>query len=239
MTAVRSIRGQCLQTPATKEYPMQHINTLNFALSIANDMISTRFGQKYGVHTFTAYCNLIDQRSTAHLNAHMAQKVRNSAGLQRLKSRLIIDEAATLIIAIPMNDLHSDTTVWAELEFAQWLDLMEMGADCAWAYSHKGKDRLAGQVRTHAPIASTASNTPVTIARLIVNAKRGQQARTLDRNPLNLRRANLYLVGNPNTVEGAAGRAKTDTVEHLQKQAERRAANAGKNFGMGSDDTTK
>jgi hypothetical protein len=218
---------------------MQHSNTSNFALSIANDMISARFGQKYGVHAFDNYCDLIDHRSTAHLNARLAQRVCNSAGTQRRRSRLIIQDTATLIIAIPAHDTHKGREVWPELEFGVWIDLMEMGADCAWFYTHKGKDQLAGQVRTHAPIGSATSNTLVTIARLIVNAKRGQQARTLDRNPLNLRRSNLYLLGNPNTVDGAVGRATTDTVAHLRAQAELRAANAGKNFGMGSDDTTK
>jgi hypothetical protein len=217
---------------------MQHTNTSSFTLSIANDMISARFGQKYGVHTFAAYCDLIDQRSTAHLNPRLAQRVCNSAGTQRRESRLIIEDAATLIIAVPMNDARKGEEEWAKLEFGIWIDLIEMGADGAWFYAHKGKEQLAGQVRTHAPISSATSNSNVTIARLIVNAKRGQQARTLDRNPLNLRRANLYLVGNPNTVEGPAGRATTDTAAHLQRQAELRNANAGRNFGMGEDDIT-
>lgn len=116
--------------------------------------------------------------------------------------------------------------VYGIATFSEYLDLIEMGADAAWSYDHKGADRRVGQVRTQMPFANTLTAHRAAFARLIVNAKTGQQARTLDRNPLNLRRVNLFLVGNPIGIEGRKGRAKTDT----------RAQLAGQDYGMGADD---
>ncbi len=211
---------------------MQNFTASTFALSIADEMISARFGKTYGIYSFDAYLGFVDRRATAHLDDHMAQRVRETAGLQRRKARLRIENSATVIIAVPMNDAHTGATVWAEIEFGIWLNLIEMGADGAWFYAHKGKDRRSGQVRTNAPVGSATTNKNVTVARLMVNAKAGQQARTLDRNPLNLRAANLYLIGNLETCEGRVGRAKTDSAALLHEHTTLRQSLAGQSYGF-------
>jgi hypothetical protein len=120
----------------------------------------------------------------------------------------------------------------AEIDFATWLNLIEMGADGAWFYAHKRGDQRAGQVRTNAPVRSDMTNKNVTVARLIVNAKAGQQARMVDRNPLNLRAGNVFLLGKPENSEGRIGRAKTDSAALLREQTALRQSLAGRGFGF-------
>lgn len=215
---------------------MQNYPNYTFAKAMADDMIAARFGRDYGARTLAAYLDLIDRRSTVHLDDHMARRVRETAGAQRRRARLWIEDTATVVIALPMHDVHTGATVWAEIDFRSWLNVIEMGADGAWFYAHKGKERRAGQVRTTAPLGSDATNKNVTLARLILIAKPGQQARTLDRDPLNLRVTNLFLLGNLNTCEGRVGRAKTDSVALLLEHKARRQSLAGQGYGMNGDE---
>lgn len=211
---------------------MQNFTSTDFAAAMADDMIAARFHVSHGVKTFSAYLDLVDQRATAHLNESMARRVCETAGAQRRRARLQIENAATLIIAVPMKDPRTGATVWAELEFWAWLNVIEMGADGAWFYTHKSKDQRAGQVRTNVPLKSAVKTPHVTVARLLVNAKAKQQARVLDNNPLNLRASNVYLRGNPNTCEGRAGRAKTDSRAQVCEQKALRQALAGAEYGI-------
>jgi hypothetical protein len=211
---------------------MQLSTSLHFAVACADEMISARFGRSYGIHTFARYLDEVDRRATAHLDDRLARRIRDTAGAQRRKARLRIENAGTVIVAVPMNDPRTGATIWAEVDLATWLNLIEMGADGAWFFANKGQDRGPGQVRTTAPLASDLSNKNVTVARLIVNAKPGQQARVLDRNPLNLRAGNVFLVGNPATCEGRIGGARTDTRRLLQGQVETRRALAGGGYGI-------
>ncbi|HRK42222.1 MAG TPA: hypothetical protein PLH11_04185 [Gemmobacter sp.] len=121
--------------------------------------------------------------------------------------------------------------VWAKLEFAQWLDLMEIGAYGTWFLAHKSKDRSDAQVRTKVPLSGQTTTTNATIARVIANAKPGQQARTLDRNPLNLRRANIFIIGKAAQGERPAGRAKTDTRAQLQEHKAIAQSLSGRGYG--------
>lgn len=211
---------------------MQNFTSTSFALSLADQMVAEGFAKEYGVSSYAAYLNLVDERSTAHLDAHMTRKVKATAGAQRHRARLKLENSGTVIIAVPLIDSHSGETFWAELDLRNWLRLMEMGAEGAWFFDRKGRDRPDGQVRTNAPVRSGTSNKNVTIARLITNAKPGQQARTLDRNPLNLRQDNLNLIGNPNTVEGKIGTATADSVALIREHQARRQALSGKGYGM-------
>lgn len=228
--------GFRVNATATMEHLMQHISQADFALSLADNMIKARFAREYGVSTFAEYLDFVDRRSTAHLNEHMARKVKLSAGAQRRRTRLSIEDAITLIIAVPMNNPRTGEMVWAMLEFSRWLDLMEIGLDTAWFFAYKQTNQAAGQVRALAPLSGRTSATNATIARVIANAKTGQQARVQDRNPLNLRQSNIYLLGRPGSVEGAKGRAKTDTLAHVLQQRDVRAALAGRDFGIPDQD---
>lgn len=67
---------------------------------------------------------------------------------------------------------------------------------------------------------------------MIVNAKFGQQARMVDRNPLNLRAGNVFLSGNPETAEGRIGRAKTDSAAFLRGQTALRQTLTGRGLGF-------
>lgn len=128
-----------------------------------------------------------------------------------------------VIIAVPMNNPRTDATIWAELYLSTWLNVIECGADAAWFFAFKTKDRGHGQVRMSVPRSSRDKTTNATIARIIANAKVGQQARILDRNPLNLRSENVYLIGDPRTPDGMASHAKTETRAHVRGKAALRA----------------
>ena len=211
---------------------MQYFSPSRLAIAIADDMIARRFGKKRGIHTFAAYLDYIDRRATAHLNEGTARRVIGTAGVQRRKARLNLENGTTVILGVPMNDAHRGSQVWAEIELSTWLNLIEMGADGAWFYAHKGQDRRIGQVRTNAPVGSATSNKNVTVARLIVNSKARQQARMLDRNPLNLRTTNVYLLGNPDNCESRVWWSKTDTAALLREQAALRQGLVGCGFGF-------
>lgn len=213
---------------------MKTINNRALAQSAADQIIAERFGKAYGITTHSEYLDHLDRITTAHLEHIAVARVIRTAGGQRRKSRIVI-ENGQLLIYLPMNDARSDASVWAVLEYSIWLDLMECGANGAWFYAYKGTNRKAGQVRTKVPFSDSKGTTNATIARMIVNAKTGQQARTQDGNPLNLRRGNLYIVGNPNVPEGRVGHAKTDTRAQIKAAAEVRAALAGKKRNGGSD----
>lgn len=220
---------------------MQHFSTHDFARSLADKMIRERFGRAYGVSTFGAYLDLIDARQTQHLAEGLADRVIGTAGQQRRKIELTIEDAATVIVNVPMNDpRRPGAVIWAQTELGIWLDLVEMGADGAWYFTTKGEGRRDGQVVTKLPMWRTAATARAAIARLIANAKPGQQARTRDHNALNLRRANVFLVGNPKTCEGRVGGAKNDSVALIREQAALRQSLAGSEFdvpgGNGEDE---
>lgn len=143
-----------------------------------------------------------------------------------------IENAATLIIAIPVRDPRTDTDVWVETEFGIWLDVIESRADGAWKLDYKGSKQLTGQVRTKVPLQGRSSAANTAVALIIVNAKAGQQARRHDSNPLNLRRDNLFLLGDPGTAEGKAGNAKTDTRALFRTHGDAREALAGQDYGV-------
>ncbi|MCJ7872663.1 hypothetical protein [Phaeobacter sp. J2-8] len=207
---------------------MQPINPRAFARSAADQIIARDFGRVYGVTTLTEYFDLIDRRSTAHLIQCQANRVIRTAGHQRRKARLTI-EGGQLLVSIPMNDPRSGRPVWAVTDFGIWIDLLEGGFDAAWVYNHKGENRRFGQVRIAVPVAAGYQKAAVT--RIITNAKAGQQARTRDGNPLNLRRSNLYILGQPGTAQGRVGRAKTDTLGNYRASVEVRRALARKSRG--------
>jgi hypothetical protein len=208
---------------------MQHIKSNTFALAIADAMIADRFSKTYGVSTFSEYLDLVDSRATAHLSPSCALQVLSKTGKQRRLAVLNLEHGTNVTISIPMNDPAKGTKVWATTELATWLDVIEAGADGAWMLNYGGGGS-APNVRTVPPLVGSSKATLATISRIIVNAKAGQQARTSDGNPLNLRRGNLYIVGQPQTREGAKGSAKRDTRKHIQAHAQTRAKLAGSNF---------
>lgn len=206
---------------------MQHIKTSDLAYHIAESMIADRFARDYGITTVAAYLDLLDRRTTAHLTDDMADRVIRTAGNQRRMARLKIEDGE-VVISIPMKNPRTDATIWADLYLSTWLNVMECGADGAWFFAHKSAGRSDGQVRTKVPLLRDDKVTNTTITRVIANAKVGQQARILDRNPLNLRSENIYLVGNPTTGEGKAGTAKTHTRIKARDKAALRASLAQK-----------
>lgn len=203
---------------------MKTTNPRTYAAAIADHIIANRFGAAYGVHTLNDYLDLVDAHSTSHLTPHLADRSIRTAGQQRRKMGLTVQDG-TLIAKIAMNNPMANKTVYAEIEFGVLLDLLEMGVTNAWTYSIKAPTQVAGQVVTKRPLGQTKH---VPIARIIANAKFGQQARTRDRNPLNLRRSNLYILGNPRATEGRVGAAKADTRAQVKEDAQRRDAYAHK-----------
>lgn len=202
---------------------MQTTTQNAFALAMADQMIADRFARDYHTTTFADYLDHLDRRTKAHLPDHMAERVIRTAGQQRRNARLSIEDGAVLI-AIPLHDARINATVWAELYLSTWLNVIECGADQAWFYAHKGEAQAKGQVRTHVPLSHGERVTLTTIARVIGNAKPGQQARLLDRNPMNLRSGNVVVIGNPATAEGKAGNAKTPTRAHARDKLALRAS---------------
>lgn len=82
---------------------------------------------------------------------------------------------------------------------------------------------------------STDKRRQTLYSRLPLSQRQGspEESQRQHGHPLNLRRANLYLVGCPNGIEGRKGRANTDTRAHLREQAALRAQLAGQDYGMG------
>lgn len=134
------------------------------------------------------------------------------------------------IASVPLKDPRTGSTVYVEVELGILLDVIESGADGSWVLHYKSGTRKAAQVRTKVPKTGVGPNL-ATVTRIIANAKFGQQARIKDHNPLNLRRSNIYIVGNPATTEGRAGTAKTDTRSQIERAVELRASFAGKPYG--------
>lgn len=201
---------------------MQNAPVSRFTLARVDRMIAERFARDYDITTWVDYLDHLDRRTTAHLPDGMADRIHRTAGEQRRKAKLRA-EGDSIIIAIPMNAPRAGKTIWAELFLTTWLNVIECGADGAWFFAYKSKESAHGQVRVNVPLSCGVKTTNATIARIIVNAKVGQRARVLDRNPLNLRTGNLYVVGNPATPEGKAGIAKTVTRAHVREQLALRA----------------
>lgn len=199
----------------------------SIALALANEMIAARFGTCHGTRTWAEYQAFALQRATGHLAEHLAGKIGRTTGSQRRRARITLEDG-TLIIALPMNDPRTGATLWAETELTSYLDLIEGGADGAWFYNYQGRHRARGQVRTTVPC---HKHRKVTVARLIVDAKDGQQARRRDADPLNLRRANRYRIGQPGTTEGRAGNAKRDAQAEMREGAAIREAATGRGYG--------
>lgn len=210
---------------------MQNTPLKSFALTLANQMIAERFQRDYGITTWAEYLDHLDRRTTAHLPDHMAERVIRTAGQQRRDAKLTIEDGL-VIIAVPMNNPRTGETVWAELFLSTWLNVIECGADGSWLYNLKGAAQEKGQVRTHVPMSGGEKMTLTTIARVIGNAKKGQQARMVDRNPMNLRSANVAVVGHPKTCDDVATKAKTDTRAKAREKLALRASLAKR----GSDD---
>ncbi|WBU54631.1 hypothetical protein [Paracoccus sp. SCSIO 75233] len=212
---------------------MQHFHNSDFVRDLANQIIRERFANSHGVETLDEYLERIDALQTCHLSANQASRVIGTAGKQRRDAKLTIENGTSIIVNVPMNDpRRPGAKVWAQIELGIWLDLLEMGAINAWRFVGKGNGRTDGQVMTNVPMRSAASTGKTAVVRLIVNAKPGQQARTLDHNPLNLRRSNIYLNGSPNWTDGGKKTAKTDSVALIREQAALRQSCAGKDYGI-------
>lgn len=204
----------------------------DFARDLADQTVRERFGDLYGVESFGDYLDLLDQRQTQHLAGGAAARVLRTAGEQRQRIRLTVENAGTVILRVPMGDpKRPGATVWAEIELAAWLDLIENGADGAWFWNLSGKGN--GYVRTCPPMqGATNAPTLVTVGRLVAGAGKGRIVRFRDRNPLNLRRDNIFIVGNPSTCEGPVKGPKHDARATVAKGAALRQSLAGAEFDL-------
>ncbi|MCF6234520.1 MAG: hypothetical protein L3J36_15670, partial [Rhodobacteraceae bacterium] len=110
----------------------------------------------------------------------------------------------------------------------QWVNLMELGATYAWSYNIKGKYRGKGQVVTQVAFQGGRHET---IARLIGDAGKGQQARMRDSNPFNLRWSNIRIDGDLTTAEGRVGTANSDARSRMWDGSKTRSSLAGKRYG--------
>lgn len=202
-----------------------------FARDLAEQMIRERFSATYGVETFDAYLDLIDLRQTQHLSPGLADRVAATAGKQRRSIRLWLEDAVTVMARVPMNDPRRDgAQVWAEIEFAAWLDMIENGADGAWVLNYADKNDSRCYVRTCPPLSRSGTCNLVTVGRLVANAGRGRSVRFRDRNPLNLRRTNLFIVGHPPTGESPTKGPKHDARALVANGAALRQSLAGADF---------
>lgn len=202
----------------------------SYALAAADQMVSNRFSADYAISTLSEYFLHLDNVSTAHLADHHAARLNHISGKQRRTSIIHFGECGGLLTKVPINDPRTNETVLATINFPIWLDLMELGACGSWVLNYKSLTQRAPQVRTSVPFRGKSGPNLATITRLIVNAKSGQQARLKDGNPLNLRRENIYIVGNPNTAGGRKGRAKTDTRMALRQAVDLRKAKGGAGY---------
>ncbi|MCF7699832.1 hypothetical protein [Loktanella sp. M215] len=210
---------------------MQNQSTRSFAIAAADQMIADRFQCAYGTSTVSEYLDHLDHHSTAHLATHLACRVNRTAGQQRRKSEIRFDGDGRLVIGVPMNDPRTNKTRHATTDFLIWIDLMESGADGAWVYNHKTRDRRAGQVRCSVPLKGNRSGPDrAAVARIIANAKSGQRAQLLDHDPFNLRRANIYLLNQIAGTDGRKGFSKTDTLANMLDAVNARSALVGKNY---------
>lgn len=136
------------------------------------------------------------------------------------------------MIAIPVRDRRQGRTEWATLGYGVWLDVIENGADTAWSLDYKGVGRIDKQVRCAPPMSGRVAGTKVSAARLIACARHRQQVRLTDRNPLDLRRDNIHVVGSPVIAGDRVGTAKTDTQASLAHQVQLRSYLAGSSFSI-------
>jgi hypothetical protein len=197
---------------------MQQPNHSSFALALADAMVAKRFKADYGITTFAEYLDRVDRKATAHLTPKKAQSLLLKAGgRQRRQARLQVEGSGMVTISIPMRDPRSGKTLWATTEMSMWLDVVEAGADGSWFLNYSSATSTHPYVRTRPPLASLDSTNLANITRIIANAKAGQHARTLDGNSLNLRRFNVYVVGQPKD-DGKHGKAKKDTRSQMQNQ---------------------
>jgi hypothetical protein len=196
---------------------MQQPNHSTFALALADAMVKKRFFKDYRISKFSEYLDLVDQRATALLSPKAARALlQRAGGRQRREARLQIDGSGVVTISIPMRDPRSGKTLWAITELCTWLDVVEAGANGAWLISYNSATSTRPYVRTNPPLGNANSTTLANITRIIVNAKARQHARTLDGNSLNLRRFNIYVVGQPKD-DGKRGKAKRDTRSQMQE----------------------
>lgn len=196
-----------------------------FARALADHMVKERFGTTYGTHDLASYLEFVDARQAAHLA--IKKVIRASA--QRHAIRLVLDNAGTLIARVPMKDpRRHGATLWAETEFATLLDLIENGADGAWCLNYSGKDDRKGYVKTSTPLSSQGPANTVTVGRLIAGAGKGRIVRFSDRNPLNLRRSNLFLMGDSKSPQGSG---KYDALSLVREKSRIKANLAGANYG--------
>ncbi|HRK42220.1 MAG TPA: hypothetical protein PLH11_04175 [Gemmobacter sp.] len=82
---------------------MQHTAT-TFAQVLADKMIMERFGRSYGITTLEAYHDHLEGSTTAHLAKGAAERTSATAGAQRRAAKLSIENASTVIIAIPLDN---------------------------------------------------------------------------------------------------------------------------------------
>lgn len=180
------------------------------AINLFDQMISDRFSQSYGVSNAGAYFQYVHKRSTIHLTADLTQRRKRTTGGQH-EGTIYTLEGSRVLAHVPMNDIRKAEVVYATLWATTLLNLIECGADTSWFLAYKGPSHPAPQVRTKVPFRGLGGPTNATIARLIVGARKGQQASMIDRNPLNLRTENIRLIGDLRALEGRKGRAKADS----------------------------
>lgn len=205
-------------------------NQAAFAQALADQMVQERFGKIHGTNDLASYFDFVDARQTAHLNPQLAQRVIATAGAQRRRIRLFLENGAVLA-KIPMDDPRkSGATIWAVTELGDFFDLIENGADGAWFINYASKFDLKGYVKTAPPLSGRGTATTVTVGRLIAGANKGRSVRFRDRNPLNLRRGNLFLFGNSRTCEGASRNCKHDAPALVKERSLARASFKGAGY---------
>ncbi|TKW66951.1 MAG: hypothetical protein DI616_07695 [Paracoccus denitrificans] len=205
---------------------------IDLARASADQMIADRFGHSRGTLTFAAYLDYVDARQTRHLSPAAAALVIAKTGDQRQRIKLTL-EGGVIIAHVPLKDTRRHGAyVWAQIGLAEWLDLIENGADGAWFLNYAGKHDKRGYVRTSPPLASQGAATLVTVGRLVAGAGKGRVVRFKDRNPLNLRRGNLFLNGAFAAPDGQRRGAKHDACALMAEGASRRRSLAGSGFDM-------
>lgn len=205
---------------------------IDLARASADQMVADRFGHSHGTQTFAAYLDYVDARQTQHLSPAAAARVIAKTGDQRQRVKLTL-EGCTIIARVPLKDIRRPGAyAWAEIGLAEWFDLIENGADGAWFLNYSGKHDKRGYVRTSPPVVSQGAATLVTVGRLVAGAGKGRVVRFKDRNPLNLRRDNLFLNGAFAAPDGQRRGAKHDACALFAEGAARRRSLAGSGFDM-------
>lgn len=210
----------------------QSFNHSAFAKVLADQMVKERFGSIHGTHDLGSYFDFVDARQTAHLSPQLAKQVKATAGAQRRRIKLSLENGG-VIAKVPMKDPRSHgATIWAEIELGTLFDLIENGANNAWGINYASKIDRKGYVKTTTPLRSLGTATNVTVGRLVAGANKGRSVRFIDRNPLNLRRNNLFVYGNPSTCEGGAKNCKHDARALVRERSRIRASLVGADYGI-------